>query len=370
MKFTIFVTQQCNLRCTYCYIDKKPETMSLDVAHKVVEFIYKKSILTNEEVNIGFFGGEPLLRFNLVKKITQFIKNHPLYCPDRVNITIVSNGTIFTDEIATFINENEIGFGISCDGPPSVQDLYRVTLSGNGSSEIVEKNIKRAKKSLSRIMVNAVYTPETLYKLAVTVEYLTSIGVRHIYLNPDFSAKWRLEHVKMLPEIYEEIGSLYMKYYLEERPHFISLIDSKIAVILREGYGKLERCRMGQAEFAFTTQGDIYPCERLVGDGKNDHCIGNVFDGLTQQVSLCHKAEGAEMNAECTHCGIKDYCMNWCGCSNYMSSGSYNRVGPFLCASEIASINTAYMVFEKLERQLGPTFYEHINGAMLNKSLT
>ncbi|MCB0650207.1 MAG: radical SAM protein [Saprospiraceae bacterium] len=370
MKFTLFVTQQCNLRCTYCYIDKHQETMTVSVAKKVVDFIFKKSIIGQEEINIGFFGGEPLLEFELIKEITSLIQNHPFYHNVKVNLSVVTNGTIFSDDIAEFINENDVSFGISCDGPPMIQDQFRVLVSGNKTSDIVEKNIRRAKKALPNVMVNAVYKPETLKYLPETVAYFSSLGIKQIYLNPDFSAAWTKADAEALPGVYDQVGQLYSKYYRQDNSHFISLIDSKITVILRNGYGESERCRMGDAEFAFTPKGNIYPCERLVGNGQNDHCIGSVFEGVDQVHMSCHKAADGEMNTACMSCGLKDYCMNWCGCSNYMASGYYNRVSPFMCASEKAAIQTSFNVFQTLERELGPTFYEHAAGKLMTNSLS
>ena len=369
MKFTIFVTQECNLRCTYCYIEKRPATISLTTARSVVDFIFNRSVLSAEDIDIGFFGGEPLMKLDLIKKITELIYAHPLYDEERVNLSIVTNGTIFSKKLAEFVKKNSISLGISCDGPPHIHDKFRLSKSGRKTSHRVERNIVRANIELGGVMVNAVYHPDTFLQLPETVEYFRSLGTRQIYLSPDYSANWKMEHAMVLTDIYDRIGELYVKYYAEGQPVFISILDSKIAVILRGGYAPQDRCSMGHGEFAFTPTGDVYPCERLVGNGENEHCIGNVIDGLEPSVMQCHKIPGGELNAECMECGIKDYCMNWCGCSNFMASGYYNRVSPFLCASERAAIQTSYKVFQFLERKLGPTFYEHMDGRPIMNSI-
>jgi uncharacterized protein len=161
---------------------------------------------------------------------------------------------------------------------------------------------------------------------------------------------------------YGAVGDLYVDYYLRDDPHFLSLIDGKIAVILRHGYHPLERCRMGRGEFAFTPDGGIFPCERLVGDGGDEHRLGNVFDGFQIERLFCHQAPGESMNRECTDCSLRDYCTNWCGCSNYYASGYYNRVSPFLCASKKASIRAAFNAFQTLEAA-GIAFYDHLGGS-------
>jgi uncharacterized protein len=121
---------------------------------------------------------------------------------------------------------------------------------------------------------------------------------------------------------------------------------------------------MGKGEFAFTPDGNIFSCERLIGFGTdNEHCIGNVKEGLNLKRLPCYEDTNKCINAECQSCGLKDYCMNWCGCSNYFSTGNYSRVGPFLCASEKTAIKTAFYVFQTLEEKLGSVFSDHLTGS-------
>jgi uncharacterized protein len=368
LKYTLLVTQSCNLACRYCYIGQRKARMSLPVAKEIVAFAYRNTP-PDEKIEIGFFGGEPLLEFELIREITEVIEGHPSFDASRVQLTVVTNGTIFSQEIADFIGLHRMGFGVSCDGPPDVHDMFRRFHDGRGTAERVEETIRQALEAFPVLMVNAVYGPRTLVHLPRTVEYLSSLGVRQIYLNPDFSARWTPAETAMLPQIYGAIGELYVEYYLRRDPHFISPIDSKICVILRNGYDLLERCQMGRREFAFTPEGNIYPCERLVGDGTNGHCIGNVYKGIEIQRLRCHEAPGECLNPECMTCSLRDYCMNWCGCSNHFSSGYYNRVGSFLCASEKAMIGVAFEAFQVLESELGSVFFDHLGGMPLVNSM-
>jgi len=360
VKYTICITRNCNLRCQYCYIEKEKSVMSIETALKVVDFIFK-STPPGEKIDIGFFGGEPLLEFELIKIITRSIKTHPLFNKGSTAFTVVSNGTIFSDEIADFIITQEFRFGISCDGPREVQDRFRYFPGGQGSSSTVEKNIRRVLETLPSLMVNAVYHPSTISHLPRVVDYFSSLGIRKIYLTPDFSAPWSKEDADLLPGIYKQVAQKYIDYYLEGEPHYISLIDSKVAVILKGGYQPTDRCSMGKGELALAPSGNIYPCERLIGsDDGEKHCIGNIFTRV-EPGKMCRKMHPTgEINIECKDCSISDFCMNWCGCSNYFSSGYYNRVGPFLCASEKTSILSAFDVFGVLESRLGAVYIDYL----------
>ncbi len=365
MKYTLAITQRCDLACNYCYIGKKNAKMSISTAEKIVDFIFD-STPKNEKIDIGFFGGEPLLEFDLIKKITNLIQSHKSFDPDRTTLSVTTNGTIFSKEIAGFLEDKNMVLCISCDGPPFIQDASRPFPDGMHSSGIVEKNIKEALKFFPLIPVNAVYSPENLQYLPDVVDYLSSLGVKNIYLNPNISARWTKKEAGMFPRIYSNIGIRYMDFYRQGKPRFINLIDNKIVVILRGGYKSLERCRMGNGEFAFAPSGNIYPCERLIGqDEGKTHCLGNINDGFIQR-KTCKTISA--VNLECQTCGLKDYCMNWCGCTNYFSTGKYEAVAPFICNSEKAAISAAFHVIQEM-RENWQNFSDHMAGTPLMNAI-
>ena len=340
MKCTLGITQQCNLACDYCYIQKKPVTMQLETARKIADYVFLHS-LPDEKIEFGFFGGEPLLEFGLIKDITLIIQNHRLYSPEKVNFTVTTNGTILNEKIIDFLKANNIVLCISCDGPPEVQNVHRRFKTGKGSAALVEDNIKAALKVFPLVPVNSVYSPDTLGFLPDVVEYIASLGVQRIFLNPDISAAWTEKDADALPELFGRIGKMYLSYHLENKPEYISLIDSKIAVILKGGYQPFEKCRMGDGELAFAPSGNIYPCERLIGsDDGRQHCLGNINE-TTDLKPRCQHIPTDAVNTECLNCSLSAYCMNWCGCTNYAMAGSYNKAAPFLCASEKAAISAA-----------------------------
>jgi uncharacterized protein len=336
--------------------------MSIETAKKIIQFAFDTTPF-DEKVDIGFFGGEPLLHFDLIKEITSLIESQARVSDRKLELQVVTNGTVFSVEIGRFFRDHNIAFCLSCDGPPHVHDASRAFRDGRGSSPIVEKTLRKAVEILPVVLVNAVYHPGTLRFLPEVVDYLSYLGIRQIYLNPDFSALWSKQEAEMINRLYDSIGERYIDYYLQGRPHFVSLVDSKIAVILRGGYKVAERCRMGRGEFAFAPSGNIYPCERLIGaDAGRDHCIGNIYSGFDWMKGCGQPTAETPLNTECQACGLKDYCMNWCGCSNYFSSGRYDRVGPFLCASERAALAMAYRVLETLQQRMGTYFLTHFAG--------
>jgi uncharacterized protein len=363
-KHTLVITQQCNLRCDYCYVGKGDAVMPLATARRAVDFAFANTP-AGEAVDIGYFGGEPLLEFGLMQDITAAVKAHPEYRRERVVLSVISNGTLYSEAIADYLGDEQIHLCISCDGLPEAQDMGRRYVSGRPTSAVVERNVRRAAERFPDLRVNAVYRPQTMRCLARGVDYLASLGVSQIHLNPDYSAPWSAADAAELPGIYAQVGEVYCRHRLQGKPLFVSLIDSKIAVILRGGYQSGETCRMGSAEFAYSAGGWIYPCERLVGAGDGgEHCIGHLDSGVRPAGNGCGAA-----NAECATCGLARYCMRWCGCSNFFGSGRYDRASPFLCASERAAIQAAFDVFCFLEKR-GPAFFDHASGLTHADSLS
>ena len=324
--------------------------MTTETAEKIADFIFTRASET-EKNSIAFFGGEPMLEFERMKEIVGILERHPRFYDFPIEFSVVTNGTIFTDEIAEFLIRHDITYCLSCDGDARAQDSSRRYKNGGKTSAVVEATIKKAVSALPLVLVNAVYSPQTLALLPDTVRYFMGFGLRRIYLNADYSAKWRPEDVDTLEAAFADIADIYIKSHEDGDPVSISVIDEKISVLLGGGYKPSAKCHMGKKEFAFSPEGNIFPCERIVYDGSPDnvHYLGNVDTGLDLGRLSCNMCGGGEVNEECLTCGIQKYCMNWCGCSNYHSSGYYNRAGAFLCAEEKTLVKTALHILETLK---------------------
>ncbi len=352
--FTLCTTFRCNLACDYCYVRKHPARMTLETARRALDFIFRQAG-DAQVIDIGFFGGEPLLEFTLMRQIVRAVEEHPGFQGRKVSFTLTTNGTLLSGEGLDFLREHAFKVCVSCDGAPRVQDLHRHAPDGKGSSALVERNLATAQTVLGDLAVNAVYTPRTLRYLPESVAYFSSLGVRHISLSPDFTAVWAPADLEQLPSIYQAVAEQFKDWYRAGDPHYIDLIDNKLSVLTRGGYHPLERCMMGVGELTITPDGGLYPCERLVGSGSDGtYRIGTIESGvdLSRMAGFC--AGGGETNPECRECSMRDYCVNWCGCSNLFMTGYTNRVGPFLCASERAAIGAAARLYAEFGDLIGP----------------
>lgn len=343
--------------------------MSKDTLNKAIDFVFRTA-QPNERIDFGLFGGEPLLAWERTQQAVALIEQHTK-SSSKVRVSLVTNGTLLDEDILEYVRDHRLILQISCDGTPHVQDSHRRFQDNKPTSEIVETNILAAVQVLPAVLVNVVYGPNTHSYLPESIEYLASLGIKQIILNPDYSANWLPEHVSSLEQTYGRIAELYLTYYKTNNPLFVSLIDEKIAIILRGGYGSAERCHMGYEEFAFSPHGFIFPCERLVENGlRNQHCIGHLDHPHDLTRSHCQGNSTTCKNAACQQCTLANYCMNWCGCTNFHATRDYSMVSYFICASERLAIKAALNVLSKVDSEQELTYINHYAGLpMLNSSL-
>jgi len=357
MKISLSVTHDCNLRCKYCYAGEKfNQSMDIETAKKIVDFSF---IITpkDQEINFSFFGGEPLLQLPLIKEVIAYIESKSYVNP--LTYSITTNGTIINDEIIDFVNDKHIKLCISIDGSEHIHDKNRVDKNGHGSLQSIMQNMKRISNELNYYQVNAVYGPETIEYLDETVKFFIKNNIRNIHLNPDILATWKEESFPKITEMYGKVGSIYIDAYKNNKEIAINLLDSKIILFFKGGYESKDKCGMGETEFGFAPSGNVYPCERLIGNDTNkEMMMGNIHTGINPLMRCTIGKKRGNSNEECVNCPVQKYCMNWCGCTNYNMTGSSDKVDAMLCHSERSAISVAKYVFEALQNN--QIFLNHI----------
>lgn len=349
MKVTLSLTHRCNLSCEYCYSGRKlSQDMSEATAQEIVDLAINMTP-PGQRIEFGFFGGEPLLRFDLIKRITGYIREKEQETGTPVSLGVTTNGTLLTEPILDFFREEGVGLCISLDGPAHIHDQNRCYRDGRGSFRDVARNLGLALERLGKLQVNAVYGPNTIDSLPNTILFLTRLGVSAIHVNPDILTPWGESTCAKLRETYMQVANGYIQSYERGQEIAVNLIDSKIILLLKGGYEDRDKCGMGETEWGFAPSGDIYPCERFVtADANPPLHLGNIRTGLDQtRLSSLLKHRG-NRNEECRACEFQGYCMNWCGCTNYYMTGYTDLVSQMMCESEKAAIRAAKEVLISL----------------------
>lgn len=354
------LTHRCNFSCRYCYSGEKiAKDMSLATARKIVDFAMEITP-PQQKIRFGFSGGEPLLCFELIRQITNYIRDKQSRIYNPVCLGLTSNGTLLTESILDFFSEQEFELCISLDGPEAIHNLNRRYQDGKRTFDDVVKHIPAALERLAVLQVNAVYDPQTIEFLHGTVSFLAGLGVPVIHLNPNIRAFEEDYDYSQLRESFMQIADYYIDSYDAGREIAVNLIDSKIIVFLKGGYDILDKCGMGETEWAFAPSGNIYPCERLIGEDKTPClCMGNIHTGLDPSRRCSVIEHTGNRNEECRECNFSKYCMNWCGCTNYHMTGYTDLAGRMLCESEKAAMQAAGHVLAVLSDKNNDLFLDH-----------
>jgi len=357
MEISASLTDTCNLACEYRYAPLNSQAdMSVETLETVVDFAVS-STPEGDTLEFGFFGGEPLLRPDLIQFGARMARDQCQSLGIPLQLRVTTNGTLLDDDVIDLLKRYRIDLCVSIDGPPHIHDRIRRFHDGAGSSGVVVENLVNALENLDFVQVNSVFGPETLEALPQTVAYLAALGVRLIHLNLDIGADWPSESFSRMRRAYDEVAEMVLAHYRADMPLVVNLIDSKIVLFLKGGYSPNDRCGMGLSKIGFSTNGSMFPCERLIGNGRNGHCFGDIRTGPDPVRLAAIQNKTGNRNPECSTCPVERFCMNWCGCTNYHMTGHTDLIAPALCASEKASMAAARIAMTDLADTTG--FIEH-----------
>jgi uncharacterized protein len=276
-------------------------------------------------------------------------------------LSITTNGTVLDQAMLDFFRKEKVNLCVSIDGMQDVHDINRSYASGASCFGDVITNLKRVLKQHHLVQVNAVYGPETITSLPESVAFFIEQGVSAIHLNPDIRSTWSRESYTFLDEAFLQIARQYTRCFQQGQEIAVNFIDSKVVLFLKGGSSDEDHCGMGESQWAFAASGNIYPCERLIGEDDDTLlCMGNVQNGLVEHRRLKVLNERGNRNQECRDCGLSSYCMNQCGCTNFYMTGSIDLAGSLLCRSEKAAIKAAQYVLTTLSESENVLFSNHL----------
>ncbi len=309
---TLMVTHACNLRCAYCYTGEKlNRAMPVEIGRRAIERAIA-SIEPGGALDLGFFGGEPLIEATRIQSLIEFA--HTCAAARRITVTvnITTNGTRDGDPAAWAVMlRDDVDLVISHDGLPSVHDKHRLEAGGGATSAHVEKTIRRLLENGKLFRVNMVVRPDTVSDLAEGIAYLRSLGVTHTDLSLDLWCNWPPEAIAELEQSLERCGRLWRDGLPNCGINWFDLRAIEIAGIAVE---PTARCGFGDGEIAVSPAGGLYPCERLIQEDRPEQpsrLPGHVMAG---EDFLCFAPPCAVKN-----CGLN------CRCSNLVRTADAAR---------------------------------------------
>lgn len=328
VELVISLTNDCNLRCKYCFVGEKNfckkiiSKENIDEAIKAVKELAK--VKNKKEVFITFFGGEPTLYPKLIKysmeKARQELKEY------KVSFGITTNG-VFNDEIKNILVENEFTVTISMDGLPKFQDKQRVTPANTGTSHIIEQTIRDLKQRGLSVIVRMTITRPMIFEFKETIDYLSDLGVKIIHFEPITIGGRAKENEEILerpePEEYAEKLAEAVDY---ARKKDVSIITSTVMNALSPSYMFCDG--VGKNKLAVTYDGVFSSC---LGVQNKDHPLANKFIIEDTNIESWLNAkfdsyvDDKAKNTKCENCFAKYICAGGCPSRNFNASRRFRK---------------------------------------------
>lgn len=319
-----WLTTDCNMKCVYCYEGsaKGKLYMSDKVANDSIEFLIKQcKRLNDEELNIDFHGGEPLLAYNLIVKLVEKFKER---CADegiKVKFGCTTNGTLLTEDRLKFIHKEISDFTISMDGAAHTQNYSRPLRTGKDSFGIADKWLKRTLYYFPYLRVRMTFNSNTVGDLYENIKYFSEIGVKYIVPERDFYDDKFGENE--LEELKKQL--LQIKHYFDN-----SRIGVHVSLLEKFPVEKKGRCSGGVTSFHIDPKGDIYPCALSVEN--QEFLIGNIERGVNIEKRNLLLSYSDKENPECVGCDFIEFCeQTRCKIVNKLINGDYHRPSSIAC---------------------------------------
>lgn len=349
MNLLLSLTEQCNLRCSYCYYKVSHNNRSLVMNDEIMEasicLALEQSIRQKHAGTcITFFGGEPLLRIESIYKAVKFAKG---FVKSRkkefeknfvLNFAINTNATLLNDKILAFLKKENFQIFLSLDGPAKHHNISRITATGKGSFELIEPYIAELAKMNTTVL--SVVTRNHVKGLSKAVKWIHDTGFKSMTTAVDFDGKWTAEELDELAAEYNKIANYWCKLKQNNDKFYLGTIQDKVTFNLFDMHCRDTSCSMLKNSFCVSANGNIFPCTRFVSSLKSaKYCLGNVFDApeqifegaMAQKILKIMEAD----KKQCKGCAIRNRCHgNECGCTSFYTTGTLTKVTPEVCTHE------------------------------------
>lgn len=354
----LHICHDCNLRCRYCFADEgayhaKREFMSLETAKRAIDFLIEQSG-SRRILETDFFGGEPLMNFDVVKQTVYYAKEQAAKRGKKFLFTLTTNGLLLKDDVAEFLNREMENVVLSLDGRKAVHDAVRKTANGKGSFDLVIENLKnfvriRGNKSY---YVRGTFTAKNL-DFSKDVLFLADSGFDSISLEPVVTDIPDLAITKQdLSRVCDEYDTLCDKYLEYEAKgkgfnFFHFNVDLEGGPCLSK---RVSACGAGNEYFSVVPNGDIYPCHQFAGDP--DFRMGNVYEGkLDEAIRAKFKKSCLFTRKKCENCFAKFICSGGCSANNYHFNGDIDEPYDITCEMmKKRTENAMYILAERKRR--------------------
>ena len=335
----LHIAHTCNLNCSYCFASQgnyhgERALMSYEVGKRALDFLVENSG-TRRNLEVDFFGGEPLMNFDVVKQLVAYARSIEKEKNKNFRFTLTTNGVLVDDDVIEFSNKEMSNVVLSLDGRKEVHDRYRVDYAGNGSWEKIVPKFQKFVNARGgkNYYMRGTFThanPDFLED----IKTMLNLGFSELSMEPvvaasDDPAALTQEDKPVVMKQYEDLAKLMLERDKEGKPFtfYHYMIDLKGGPCI---YKRISGCGSGTEYMAVTPWGDLYPCHQFVGDEKFK--LGDIWSGVNNKKI---QDEFASCNVyareECRDCWARLYCSGGCAANAYHATGSVKGVYKYGC---------------------------------------
>ena len=335
----LHIAHTCNLNCSYCFASQGKyhgdrALMSYEVGKRALDFLIENSG-SRHNLEVDFFGGEPLMNFDVVKQLVAYAREIEKTHNKHFRFTLTTNGVLIDDDVIDFANREMSNVVLSLDGRKEVHDRFRKDYAGHGSYDAIVPKFQEfvKKRGDKNYYMRGTYTH---YNTDFTNDIFhmadlgfTELSMEPVVTKPTDPSALTAEDLPILKEQYEILAKEMIKRDREGRgfTFYHYMIDLTGGPCI---YKRISGCGSGTEYMAVTPWGDLYPCHQFVGDPK--YLMGDIWKGVTNTaVRDEFKHCNAYARKECKDCWAKLYCSGGCAANSYHATGSITGVYEYGC---------------------------------------
>ena len=330
----LHVAHTCNLNCSYCFASQgkyngERAVMTFEVGKQALDFLVANSG-SRHNLEVDFFGGEPLMNFRVVKDLVAYARSIEKDAHKNFRFTLTTNGMLIDDDVIDFCNREMSNVVLSLDGRKEVHDRFRVDYAGNGSWERIVPKFQKlvAARGGKNYYMRGTFThnnPDFLADIRQMLDLgFTELSMEPVVCAPDDPSALTEEDRKLVMQQYEELAELMLERDREGRPftfyHYMLDLTGGPCI-----YKRISGCGSGTEYMAVTPWGDLYPCHQFVGDEKFK--LGDIWNGLDNpEVQGEFAACNVYQKPACRDCWARLYCSGGCAANAYHATGAITGV--------------------------------------------
>lgn len=348
----LHIAHDCNLACKYCFAGEGEycgdrSLMSFEVGKQAFDFLIANSG-TRKNLEVDFFGGEPLMNFEVVKQLVAYAREQEKIHNKNFRFTLTTNGVLLDEEVMDFANKEMYNVVLSLDGRKETNDRMRVSRNGKGSYDLIVPKFKEMVKRRGdkEYYIRGTYTH---YNTDFTKDILhmadlgfTKLAMEPVVASPDAPYALKEEDLPILFDQYEKLAAEMVRREKNGKgfTFFHYMIDLEGGPCIAK---RIAGCGVGTEYVAVTPWGDLYPCHQFVGD--ENYLLGNVFDGIiNEEVRSRFKMCNIYTRPQCNDCFARLYCSGGCSANSYHATGSIEGIYELGCKLHRKRVECAIMM--------------------------